>query len=181
MAASSNIRDMFAVLPIQEEYKAGITVMIMMGIARVIDAGTGVNGIIIATSTFWRFDFLSGVVMLALRIPLTYYLIKTYGIVGAAIAEIAAYSVYNLIRFEFLRRRFNMQPFDKNTLYAFAFAALGFTAAYFTGELIEFNTWVRIITQSVIFSGIFLGGSFLMELSPDIMQLYYRWVKGVKD
>lgn len=176
-----NVRDMFSVLPIQPEFQAGIVVMMVMGIARIIDAGTGVNGIIIATSTFWKFDFFSGIITLAIRIPLAYYLIKTYGVLGAAITEVIVFIVYNSIRFEFLRRKFNMQPFDKKTVYAIALAVLAFVLAWLVGNFIAYNAWLRIITQSIIFSGIFLGGTFMMELSPDVMQLYYRWVKGVKD
>jgi O-antigen/teichoic acid export membrane protein len=176
-----NVHDMFLVLPIQEEFKAGIIVMMVMGVARIIDAGTGVNGIIIATSTFWRFDFISGIITLAIRIPLAYYLISTYGVLGAAITEVIVFIVYNAIRFEFLKRKFNMQPFDKKSAYAIGLAVLGFAAAYFTGGLIVSAVWVRIIVQSLLFSGIFLGGTFMLELSPDVMQLYYRWVKGVKD
>jgi O-antigen/teichoic acid export membrane protein len=176
-----NVYDAFLVMPIQQEYREGIGVMMVLGIARVIDAGTGVNGTIIATSNFWKFDFVSGIIMLIIRIPVTYYFIKNYGIIGSAFAEIFAYSVYNFIRFEFLRRKFNMQPFDRNTVYCLALAAVGFAAAYFIGNLIEFNTWVRIIIQTAIFSGILAIGTFRLELSPDVMQLYYRWVKGVKD
>lgn len=174
-----NVYDLFSVLPIQAAYRDGIIVMFVLGIARIIDAGTGVNGVIIATSTFWRFDFLSGVVMLAIRIPVTYFLIIEYGIIGSAFAEIFAYSIYNLIRFEFLRRKFNMQPFDRNTVIVILLGAIGFGAAYFLGTVIT-NVWLRIIAQSLVFSAIFLGGVFKFELSPDVMQLYYRWVKKEK-
>lgn len=176
-----NVHDMFTVLPIQPAFKAGIGVMMVLGIARIIDAGTGINGVIIGTSTFWRFDFLSGVVMLAIRIPVTYYFIITYGIVGSAYAEIFAYGVYNFIRFEYLRRKFNMQPFDKNTVYCLALAAITFALAYFISGFVAYNTWSRIIIQTLIFSGVFAAGTFLMELSPDVMQLYFRWVKRGKD
>lgn len=176
-----NIFDAFEVLPIQEDYKQGINVMLVLGIARIIDAGTGVNGTIIATSTLWRFDFISGIIMLLIRIPVTYYLIDKYGIIGSAFAEIFAYSIYNFIRFEFLRRKFNMQPFGKNTIYCIALAVVGFGTAYLVGNLIEVNTWLKIIVQTAIFSGILAAGTFWLELSPDVMQLYYRWIKGVKD
>jgi len=176
-----NVYDGFTVLPIQVEYREGINVMLVLGIARIIDAGTGVNGTIIATSNFWRFDFISGIIMLFIRIPVTYYCIKHYGIVGSAFAEIFAYSVYNFIRFEFLRRKFNMQPFDKKTVYCIALSAVAFAVAYFTGGLITFNTWVKIFVQTILFSAVLLGGAFYLELSPDIMQLYYRWVKKERD
>ena len=175
-----NIYDLFSILPIQSAYRDGIIVMIVLGIARIVDAGTGVNGIIIATSTFWRFDFLSGVIMLAIRIPVTYYFIVEYGIIGSAYAEIFAYGVYNFIRFEFLRRKFNMQPFDKNTVYAILLAVIAFAAAYFAGGIIA-NVWLRVISQSLIFSVIMLGGVFKLELSADVMQLYHKWIKKSKD
>lgn len=171
-----NIHDMFSLLPIQEEYAAGIVVMIVLGVARIIDAGTGVNGVIIATSTFWRFDFLSGVIMLAIRIPITYYFIVEYGIIGSAYAEIFAYTVYNFIRYEFLRRKFNMQPFDRNTLYVIGLATVAFAAAWAVGVIVE-PVILRVAVQSLIFSVIFLGGVFRLELSPDVMQLYHRWIK----
>lgn len=171
-----NIYDLFSVLPIQPAYRDGIIVMIVLGIARIIDAGTGVNGVIISTSTSWRFDFLSGVVMLAIRIPVTYLFIIEYGIIGSAYAEIFAYTIYNFIRFEFLRRKFKMQPFDRNTVFVILLALAGFAAAYLIGGVIP-NVWLRIIVQSLVFSIIMLGGVFKFELSPDVMQLYYRWVK----
>lgn len=171
-----NIYDMFNVLPIQPEYRNGITVMMVLGIARIIDAGTGVNNIVIATSTFWRFDFLSGVVMLMIRIPVTYYFIVKYGIVGSAYAEIFSYTIYNFIRFEFLRRKFRMQPFDQKTLFCLLLAIGGFAIAFFAGSLIA-NSWIKILVQATIFSGTLAAGTFLLELSPDVMQLYYRWVK----
>ena len=172
-----NIYDVFRVLPIQTDYAAGIQVMLVIGVARIIDAGTGVNGVVIGTSTFWKFDFLSGVLMLAIRIPVTYYLIIEYGIIGSAFAEIFAYGAYNFIRFEFLRRKFNMQPFDRNTLFAIIIAGAAFVTAYFTGGLITINYLVKIIVQTLIFCIIFAGGTFWMELSPDVMQLYHRWIR----
>ncbi|HVK97611.1 MAG TPA: hypothetical protein VM368_07335, partial [Flavisolibacter sp.] len=41
-------------------------VFLLIGLTRIIDLGTGVNAQIIATSTFWRFEFATGVVLLAL-------------------------------------------------------------------------------------------------------------------
>ena len=88
----------------------------ILGIAKIIDAGTGVNSVIIITSTLWKFEFCSGIILLSLRIPLAYIFIQKYGIIGPAYAELISQIVYNFIRYEFLRRRFNMQPFNKETL-----------------------------------------------------------------
>ncbi|MFX9680546.1 hypothetical protein ABTP05_19430, partial [Acinetobacter baumannii] len=83
-------------------------VIFILGMVRIVDAATGLNAMVINTSTFWRFDFYSGIVLLAFRLPLTYFLIKNYGIIGSATAELIAYTIYNIIRSEFLRRKFDM-------------------------------------------------------------------------
>ena len=126
-----NVADGMRVLHIQREYEAGIATIFILGMVRIIDAGTGLSAMVINTSTYWRFDFISGVILLAFRLPLTYYLIMHYGIIGSAFAELFAYSLYNFIRFEFLRRKFNMQPFDHKTLLTFVAAAVSFGVPYF--------------------------------------------------
>jgi O-antigen/teichoic acid export membrane protein len=167
-----NINDAFQVFNIQEDYKAGIYVVFVLGIARLIDAGTGVNGTIIGTSIFWRFDFISGVVLLFFRIPVTYLLIKHFGIIGSAFAELFAYTIYNAIRFEFLRRKFDMQPFNIKTLLSLVAAAVAFAISF-----LLFRTsggWFGIIGRTVVFSSIFITAIFYLELTPDALQLYYK-------
>ncbi len=170
-----NINDAFKVLDIQADFSIGIYVVLVLGIARIIDAGTGVNDIIIGTSTHWRFDFISGIILLAFRIPLTYFLIKKYGIMGSAIAEVFAYAIYNFIRFEFLRRKFNMQPFTLKTLLALVVASAAFAASYF--PLQHVGGWMGIILRSSIFSAILISGVFYFQLTPDAMQLYHKFLE----
>ncbi|MBV9961657.1 MAG: lipopolysaccharide biosynthesis protein, partial [Parafilimonas sp.] len=103
-----NIAQGINVLHIQSAYAAGIGVVFVLGIAKIIDAGTGVNSVIITTSTLWKFEFWTNVILLGLRIPLAYFLIQKYGIIGPAYAELISQVVYNFIRYEFLRRKFKM-------------------------------------------------------------------------
>ncbi len=173
-----NIDAAFTVLNIQTEYQAGVYVMFVLGLARLVDAGTGVNGTIIGTSTFWRFDFFSGVILLAFRIPLTYYLIKNFGIIGSAFAELFSFTVYNGIRYEFLRRKFNMQPFTKKTLYAILVGVGAFVITYLL--LHNVGGWTGMISRSILFSLLLIAGVFFLELSPDAMQLYHKYADKLK-
>ena len=170
-----NINDAFTVLHVQEVYRDGINVMFVLGIARLIDAGTGINNIIIGTSVYWRFDFISGIVLLAIRIPVTYLLIKKYDIIGSAYAEVISYTIYNIIRFEFLRRKFNMQPFNVKTLYSLMVAAVAFVIAYFTFHSLD--GWLAIISRTLVFVTIFIAAVFYLELTPDAKQLYHKFKK----
>ena len=52
-----NVYQGMEVLQIQKEYEAGMGVIFVLGMVRIIDAGTGLNNMVINTSTFWKFDF----------------------------------------------------------------------------------------------------------------------------
>lgn len=173
-----NAKHGMEVLNLQKEYAAGLSVILIVGFARIIDAGTGVNGFVIGTSTFWKFDFLSGVILLSFRLPLTWILIKHYGIIGSATAELISLSVYNFIRFEFIRRKFNMQPFNAKTLYAILLCIAAYALSYFLWNGIQ--GWIGIILRSCIFSLILIGGTIAFKISPDATQLFnnakLKWI-----
>ena len=147
--------------------------MIILGLVRIIDAGTGVNGIVILTSSHWRFDFFSGIIMVLLIIPTNYFLIKHFGLIGSAYAQLISFSIYNYIRFEFIRRKFNMQPFDMKTVITLLLTAVAFGISYWIGGF--FERWVSIIVKFVLFSTMMVSGIFLFRLSPDAHQLWDKW------
>ncbi len=164
-----NVYQGIQVLHIQKEYEAGIGVIFVLGMVRIIDAGTGLNNMVINTSTYWKFDFYSGIILLACRLPLTYFLIKNYGIIGSAFAELAAFSLYNFIRFEFLRRKFKMQPFNSKTIYAILLGIGSYAVCYFL-----FNGilgWIGIIIRTLVFSLLFSVSIIYWKITPDAGQL----------
>ena len=165
-----NISDGLQLFHIQDQYAAGIPLLLIFGFIRIIDAGTGVNGQIIGASNFWRFEFITGIIMLALRIPLSYMFIKQYGIIGSAYGDLISLTVYNYIRYEFLRRRFQMQPFTMQTIYSIVIAFAAYFIAYFLFRS-QFG-WFAMIARSLIFSGLLIGAIFMFKLTPDAMQLY---------
>jgi O-antigen/teichoic acid export membrane protein len=164
-----NVGQGISIWHIQNEYAAGLGVVFILGIAKIIDAGTGVNSVIIATSTFWRFEFYTGVILLSLRIPLAYILIQRYGIIGPAYAELISQVVYNFVRYEFLRRRFKMQPFNTETIYTVILGLIAIAATYFL--FFNVDGLFGIIIRSALFSVILIGGIFLLKLTPDAIQL----------
>jgi O-antigen/teichoic acid export membrane protein len=83
----------------------------ILGIAKLIDLATGVNGQIIGTSNYWKFDFFTNLLYILLSIPLNYYLILNYSLEGLAYSNLIALTLYNTIRFLFLYKKFNLQPY----------------------------------------------------------------------
>ena len=92
-------------------YDAISKLIFILGIAKLIDLATGVNGQIIGTSNYWKFDFFTNLFYILLSIPLNYYLILNYSLEGLAYSNLIALTLYNSIRFTFLYKKFNLQPY----------------------------------------------------------------------
>ncbi len=173
-----NVLPLLNFFDIKTGFQSALSTLFVFGIARCIDGGFGVNNMIIGTSNYWRFDFISSIVLLALRLPLAWILIKQYGLIGSAFAELIAVTSYNVLRFAFLKYKFNFQPFSYKTLLSIVVAIASYGIAFYS--CINLDGLLGIILRAIIFCGLMIGGIFAFKLTPDAMQLYERWVKKVK-
>lgn len=162
-----NYTDAIKTFGLKQGYLDSQWIFFFLGIARIIDLGTGVNSQIIGTSTFWRFEFLSGVVLLALAIPLNYLLVKRFGIIGAGYSNLIAFSTYNIIRIIFLERKFNMHPFSLKTVYAILAALISYTFCYYT--FLQMHGFWGMVVKSIVFIILYGGTVIYFKLSPDVL------------
>lgn len=165
-----NFRDGVHTFRLQGAYLDAQWVFLYIGLYRVIDMGTGLNAQIIGTSTFWKFEFVSGLVLLAFTFPLTYFLAKHFGIIGPAISNLIAFTVYNAIRCTFLYKKFGMQPFTRASLYTILLAAACFACTYFLFHYLQGFGW--IVARSCFFVLLYGAGTYFFKLSPDLEQVY---------
>jgi O-antigen/teichoic acid export membrane protein len=145
-------------------------IFFFLGMARVVDLGTGVNSQIIGTSTFWRFEFLSGMILLSLAVPLNYYLVKNFGIIGAGYSNLISMSVYNVIRIVFLKQKFNMHPFTIKTVYAVVIAFACYLICYFS--FLSIHGFFAIVLKTIVFTALFGGAIVYFNLSPDVLPIW---------
>ncbi len=161
-----NYTEAIRTLNLRPDYLLGFGAFLIIGLTRVIDLGTGVNSELIATSNYWRFQLISGVVLLAFMIPLTYTLTKQYGIIGPAIANFISITVYNTMRIVFLWKKFRLFPFTINSMYAvlIGFVAWGLSYIAF-GQV---HGWWGMIGRSVMFVLLFAFTIARTRISPDV-------------
>lgn len=145
-------------------------IFFFLGMARVVDLGTGVNSQIIGTSTFWRFEFLSGMILLSLAVPLNYYLVKNFGIIGAGYSNLISMSVYNVVRIVFLKQKFNMHPFTIKTVYAVVIALVCYLVCYFS--FLSIHGFFAIVLKTTVFTALFGGAIVYFNLSPDVLPIW---------
>jgi len=161
-----NYNDAIDSFKLQAEYKIVLDVFLFMGLMRIVDMGTGVSGQIIATSTFWRFDFITGVILLIIMLPLNWILTMKLGLIGPAIANLISFTIYNLIRYLFLLRKFNMQPFTIKSLLAILLAFACYGICYF---LLNDKTGIQwLAIRSILFIALFFAGTYYLNLTPDL-------------
>jgi O-antigen/teichoic acid export membrane protein len=161
-----NFSDGIIAFGVKPSYLDGDWVFFLLGIATVIDMGTGVNAQIIATSTYWKFELISGVVLLLLMLPLSYFLAKEYGIIGPAIATLISGSIYNSIRILFLWKKFRFFPFTIQSLYTVLLAAGCYGICHFA--FMNIHGLAGMFLRSIVFILLYAAGGIYMKLSPDI-------------
>jgi O-antigen/teichoic acid export membrane protein len=151
---------------INPEYLEGKWIFFLLGMVVIIETGTGVNGQIIATSTFWRFELWTSLLLTALIIPLSYTLTTSYGIIGPAIANLVSFSIYNLIRIYFLWKKYKMQPFSFKTLELLLLAAGCYFITYFI--TISLTGLTAIVISTCLYAIIFIPIMYVRNISPDL-------------
>ncbi len=161
-----NFLDGVITFQMKQEYLDALPILFFIGIMRILDMGTGLNAQIIGTSTFWRFEFFTGMILLGMALPLNYILTKSLGAIGPAISNLIAFTTYNAIRYVFLYRKFKMQPFTIKTLYTLLLGLGSFLICYFLFGQFQGLLW--IVVRSVVFFIIYGGGAILLNLSPDV-------------
>jgi O-antigen/teichoic acid export membrane protein len=165
-----NYSDAVTTFKLKPAYLESKWIFFFLGLAKVVDMGTGVNSQIIGTSTFWRFEFVSGMVLLSLAVPLNYVLVKHFGIIGAGYSTLISYSVYNIIRIIFLKRKFNMHPFSMKTVYAIILAFLAYFICYYTFD--SFHGFFGILLKTSVFTALYGGAIVYFDLSPDVLPIW---------
>lgn len=165
-----NIDDIYKMMP--SEYAAAKYVVFYLGIARVIDMGTGANQQLLSTSKLWYFELISSTLLVAMSIPLNYFLIKEHGITGSGYALLISMFTFNTIRYIFIWHKFGLQPFSLNTLKALGTGAVAYFACYYLLPDLG-NLYINIFVSGICFTLLFVAGTLLLRVSEDINSTFF--------
>lgn len=167
-----NIDNIYAILP--PEYAEGQYVIFFVGLAYLIDASTGVNGVILATSKFYKYESFFNVALIGITIAANLIFIPLYGITGAAIASAMTYLIFNLARFLFILFLFKMQPFSLKTLLAIICGAAAYLLTNLLPTLPSFI--LDGMMRTTILTLLFVGAAYSLKLSDDINGLLNKTI-----
>lgn len=176
-----NFTDGVLTFKMQKVYLDAKWIFFYIGLYRIIDMGTGVSSQVIATSSRWRFEFFTGIVLLLLTLPLNYILTKYYyGVLGPAIANLFSFTVYNSIRYWFLRTKYKLQPFSRNNAYAILLGIICYVICYVLFDKYQGFGW--IVVRSSAFLLLYISGTLILNLSADVVPVWNTMLKktGIK-
>jgi O-antigen/teichoic acid export membrane protein len=162
-----NLDNGYAFLQLPEIYQNGKYIVLLLGLAKVIDMGFGLNHEIMISSKYWKQNFYIQVVLIIVFIPVNYFSILRYGIVGPAISNLVLMLFYNLFRSYFIWNKFRLSPFTINILYCLLAGAV----LYFLADRIPAVSdyyLLNMVVRSVFFSVLYILFLFKFEISPDI-------------
>lgn len=157
------------------EYAEGINVILFIGLAQVIDMITGVNGEIIITSKYYKYNtYFIGVLIVGVII-LNYLFIPIWGIDGAAAASLIAMTFINLLRYIFLYYKFGFQPFTLKILWNLLIMGAIFTGMSFMPKMD--NGIIGILVSGGIVTIAYWIPAYKMNISKDVNSMLDKTVK----
>lgn len=152
--------------------------VLLMGIGKLIDLGTGANSQIIATSSYWKVDFTTNVLYTILALPLNYILISNYGLVGAAYSTLISLTFYNAMRFGFLWYKFKMQPYSWPNLLVVVIAFVCTVIVYFIPK--NTSPVIDTITRAIAFLLLFTPAIYYTHISEEINGIIRNYLNKAK-
>ncbi len=145
----------------------------IMGLAKLIDLATGVNAQIIGTSNYWKFDFYTNLIYIILSLPMNFVLIKYYGLEGLAYSNLFALVIYNSMRFTFLYKKFQLQPYTLKHALFLGLSILLMIGIFYVPDPKNF-IW-NILLRSSLYTACFAALFFWIKPAPDVAVLIVKF------
>ncbi|MFZ9848117.1 MAG: lipopolysaccharide biosynthesis protein, partial [Flavobacteriales bacterium] len=170
-----NIDELFTFLP--EKYADGKMVVVIMSISIIVELSTGANSEILINSGYWKLSFFTQLMVLVMLIPANYFMIKEFGIVGSAYSNLIGFFIYNFIRCMIIKVKYDMLPFDVNTLKVLAISAAVYLVLLVLPQ-IE-NVYLSIAIRSTLIIVLFGGAVLWWKVSEDVSKVYVDMRKKI--
>lgn len=151
-----NARWIYSSMPDSSVYAAGFTLIVFLGLAKVFDAFTGINGLILANSKYYYVGIYFTIALAVLAIFLNNLLIPEFGLNGVAYATAISIALYNLIMSLFVWYRFRITPFSSSSIHLLSFIVLSGSFLFIQSALHFEGFWSSIIATLLYIIGVIL-------------------------
>jgi O-antigen/teichoic acid export membrane protein len=144
------------------DYVGGATALILLASASLVNASTGICGVVIDMSGNTTLKLVNSVVVVLFSLGLSILLIPPWGMVGAAVAALAAAIVVNLMRLVEVFFLFRLLPYNQDFFKPILAGFVALLVAWgirqsFATETNLFYTLINMILLLAIYAGVILA------------------------
>ncbi len=168
-----NIDNVFEI--VTDKFVDGRSVLFFIGLAHVIQMLSGVSGVIIQSSPYYKMQtvFMGSYGLLV--IVSNAIMIPIWGINGAAIASLLSTLIFNLAKYLFLYNKYQFQPFTKKYFLVIVISLI----AYFSGYLLPRMDFyfIDIVLRSSLVGGLYLVLTYALNISTDFNKFVKKILK----
>jgi len=152
--------------------------LLILGLSKLADLGTGLNSQILLSSKHWKLDFSTNMLFVFLSIPFNFYLISKMGLIGAAYATLISTLVYNLTRLIIIWKLFHILPYTLKSILPIIIAVAAFFISY--AIPVFGNYFLDAVIRTSVFTGIYAIGIIKLRASSDINDMYFSVLERIK-
>jgi O-antigen/teichoic acid export membrane protein len=174
---------LFDLMPNNNEvYRSGKYVILLLGIARLIDMMTGVNSEIITYSEHYRFNFTSLIGMALLNIAFNFLFIASWGfnlgIVGSALATLVTMLIYNAWKLVFIYQKIHIHPLQKHMITIVVLGIVAWLLAWLTPSVL--NPILSIFIKGSVVTVFYWVAIIQLKISDDVNGMFTKVLGFVK-
>lgn len=141
-------------------------VVLFLGLAKIVDVFTGLNGPLIGISKYYRAALVMQLILVVFVVGSNLVFIPRYGFNGAAFASFISLSLYNIIKTIFVYTKYRIWPFSFKSLLAIVIGVAALVVNRFIPEFDGF--WADLLIRSAIFSLFYISLVLGLRISEDL-------------
>ena len=168
-----NIDNVFEI--VSDKFVEGRYVVFLIGLAHVIQMLSGVSGVIIQSSPYYKMQTVFMGSYSLLVIVSNAIMIPIWGINGAAFASLLSTLIFNLAKYLFLYRKYQLQPLNKKYLLVILISLIAYFSGYFLPRMDSYL--VDIVLRSSLVGGLYVSISYALHISTDFNKFVKKQLK----
>jgi O-antigen/teichoic acid export membrane protein len=185
-----NLDALFAVIPNGADYRGGAGVVLILGLAKVLNSSLSIGTDVLNYSRYYALSLLLVAVLTVGAILLNIRLIEFWGIDGAAAATLFSYALYFLLLLSFIGWRLKVSIFSAGQLKVLAImgAGLGLNWLWtnYLTPLIATGSMASLLTdaalKTLVLSALVIATTLTWKVSPTVCEMVARFLhKNKKD
>ncbi len=173
-----NFEFIFTIMSRGEQLRPYKYLFYFLGIAKLIEMITSLNGQIMIYSKYYRYNILFIIFLGITNIVSNYFLINKFGIIGTGIATAITITLYNISRTLFIYAKLNIHPFSvKEVLLVFILFIVVLIKNYMQ---LPFHFVINSIVVSSLFVIFYVAIIYKAKISAEVNQTVDKLLQKIK-